>query len=177
MKTLLLPLITGALVLGTGISCAAGPVLVAAPLRPIGECLVTNQVLDWGVVDQRRLVVKTLGSRYYDIQLSHRCRDLNRRPYLSFRDGLQSMPLGSGRGFSPGTGSAAVTTDGRICGDLGDAVVPRSGFQTGLDLPCDIARIRRIDRRAFNDVSGMDARAANAMLDASPSVIRLRSKR
>jgi len=177
MKSFLLALFTGLLVLGTGVSGAAGPGSNGAPLRPTGECLVTQQVLDWGVVDQRRLVVKTLGSRYYDIQLSHRCPNLSRRPYLSFRDGLQSMPLGSGRGFRPGVGADPIARDGRICGDLGDAVVPRSGIQTGLDLPCDIANVRRIDRRAFDDVFGKDSREANAMLDASPSVIRLRSTR
>ncbi|MCY7355166.1 MAG: hypothetical protein LH470_08855 [Lysobacter sp.] len=177
MKTFLLPLLTGALVLGSSVSGAAGPESNGAPLRPVGECLVTQQVLDWGVVDHRRLVVKTLGSRYYDIQLSHRCPNLNRRPYLSFRDGLQSMPIGSGRGFLPGTGSDPVTSDGRICGDLGDAVVPRSGIRTGLDLPCDIASVRRIDRRAFDDVFGKNSREANAMLDASPSVVRPRLSR
>lgn len=172
MKTFLLPLLIGVLMLGTGVSGAAGPGSNGSPLRPTGECLVTQQVLDWGVVDQRRLVVKTLGSRYYDIQLSHRCPDLNRRPYLSFRDGLQSMPLGSGRGLQPGVGADPVTSDGRICGDLGDAVVPRSGIRIGLDLPCDIANVRRIDQRAFDDVLGKDSREANAMLDASPSLVR-----
>ncbi len=87
------------------------------------------------------------------------------------------MQLGSGRGFSPGTGGNPVTNDGRICGDIGDAVVPRSGINTGLDLPCDIASIRRIERRAFDTVFGMDSRSVNAMLDASPSVVRLWSKR
>lgn len=175
MKTIVLSLLGAALVLGTGVSGAAGP--QSPPLRPVGECLVSRQVLDWGVVDQRRLVVKTLGSRYYDVQLTHRCPNLNRRPYLAFRDGLQPMRLGSGRGFSPGTGSDPVTSDGRICGDIGDAVVPRSGFNTGLDLPCDIASVRRIERRAFDTVFNMDSREANAMLDASPSVVRPRSNR
>lgn len=175
MKAIVLSILGGALVLGTGVSGAARP--QSSPLRPVGECLVSRQVLDWGVIDQRRLVVKTLGSRYYDVQLSHRCPDLNRRPYLAFRDGLQPMRLGSGRGFSPGIGSDPVTNDGRICGDIGDAVVPRSGINTGLDLPCDIASIRRIERRAFDTVFGMDAREANAMLNASPSVIRARSNR
>ena len=170
MKTLVLSMLGAALVLGTGVSGAAGP--QSSPLRPVGECLVSRQVLDWGVVDQRRLVVKTLGSRYYDVQLSHRCPDLNRRPYLAFRDGLQPMRLCSGRGFSPWLGSDPVTSDGRICGDIGDAVVPRSGFHTGMDLPCDIASVRRIERRAFDTVFGMDSRSANALLDSSPSVVR-----
>lgn len=175
MKTIVLSLFGAAVVLGTGVSGAVGP--QTAPLRPIGECLVSRQVLDWGVVDNRRLVVKTLGSRFYDVQLTHRCPNLNRRPYLAFRDGLQPMRLGSGRGFSPGTGSNPVTNDGRICGDIGDAVVPRSGISTGSDLPCDIASIRRIERRTFETVFGMDSRSANAMLDASPSVMQPRSNR
>jgi hypothetical protein len=131
---------------------------------------VARQVLDWGVVDDRRLVVKSLGSRYYDIQLSNSCRDLNRRPYLAFRDGLQAMPLGSARGFRRGVGSDPVTTDGRICGDLGDSVVPVSGVRNGLEIPCRIGSIRRIDKDAFEGVFGRDSRSANALLDSAPTI-------
>ncbi|TWH99068.1 hypothetical protein IP90_03247 [Luteimonas cucumeris] len=169
MKTPLTASLATALALAAGLTSAAGPT-PRTPIRPIGECLVARQVLDWGVVDDRRLVVKSLGSRYYDIQLSHSCRDLNRRPYLTFRDGLRPTPLGSARGFRPGTGSDPVTSDGRICGDLGDAVIPVSGVRNGTELPCRIGNIRRIDRATFEGVFGRDSDSANAMLDSAPTL-------
>lgn len=174
MKTSFVFLFATTLCLGTGIAGAAGP---HAPLRPIGECLVSRNVMDWGVVDNRRLVVKTLGSRYYDIQLSHSCRDLNRRPFLSFRDGMQQLPLGSGRGWRRGIGSDPVTSDGRICGDLGDSVIPHSALWTGTEIPCRISSVRRIDRRAFDGVFGKSSEEARRMLDSSPTVQRTTASR
>lgn len=169
MKTSFLFLSATALCLGAGLAGAAGP---HPPLRPIGECMVSRQVLDWGVVDDRRLVVKTLGSRYYDIELTHRCRDLNHRPYLAFRDGMQQP-----RGSRLGGGSDPVTTDGRICGDIGDAVIPHSPFWTGSELTCRIASIRRIDKRAFEGVFGKSSEEARRMLDSSPTVQRTTAAR
>lgn len=136
-------------------------------ISPVGDCMVAKHVTAWGVVDDRRLVVKSLGKRYYDIQLSNDCPDLNRRPYLTFRDGLRPLPLGSARGFRPGVGSDPVTNDGRICGDLGDAVIPVGGVHNGSERPCDISRMRRIDEATFERVFGMDSGTANEMLDAA----------
>ena len=104
MKTPLLALLSSALALGAGVSSAAGPT-PRTPIRPTGECLVARQVLDWGVVDDRRLVVKSLGKRYYDIQLAHSCRDLNRRPYLTFRDSAAAWAATR----SPPTAASAAT--------------------------------------------------------------------
>lgn len=168
MKTPLLALLASALVLGAGVSSAAGPT-PRTPLRPTSDCLVARQVLDWGVVDDRRLVVKSLGKRYYDIQLTHRCRDLNRRPYLTFRDGMQPTPRGPGRGYRGASGDP-LTSDGRICGDLGDAVIPVGGVRDGFEVTCRIGNIRRIDENTFESVFGRDSRSANALLDSAPTV-------
>lgn len=167
MKTPLLAAI--ALVLASGVTTAAGPER-KAPIRPVGDCMVARQVRDWGVVDNRRLVVRTLGDRYYDVELSHSCRDLSRRPLLSFRDGLRPLPLGSGRGFRPGVGRNPVLDDGRICGDLGESVIPHGGVWSGTEIPCRIASVRRIDKRAFDGVFGRSPKQARAMLDASPTL-------
>lgn len=166
-----------ALALGAlGLTHAAGPdartaTPKAPPLRPVGECMVSRQVLDWGVVDDRRVVVRTLGGRYYDVQLQHGCRDMLRRPFLSFHDGPLQLPLGSGRGWRHGVGRDPVTSDGRICGDLGDAVLPRGGLLNGTEIPCRIASVRRIDKRAYDGVFGVDSASANRMLDRSPSLV------
>ncbi|GAA5079921.1 hypothetical protein [Lysobacter panacisoli] len=152
MKTLLLRLSTLALSLGIGASFAGDPVERSAPIRPVGDCLVTRDIIEWGVIGDNRLVVKSLGKRYYDIELKNSCRDLNREPYLAFREGLRPSPLGSARGFDPGTISDPVTSDGRICGDLGDAVIPVSAVHTGLEQPCTIGRIQRIDEATYRRV-------------------------
>jgi hypothetical protein len=158
MKTSILAAI--ALVLASGVTTAAGPVR-KAPIRPIGDCMVARQVRDWGVVDNRRLVVRTLGERYYDVELSHACPELVWRPRLSFREGSGAV---FGRGWNP------VLDDGRICGDLGESVVPHGGAWNGTELACRIASVRRIDKRAFDGVFGRSSPEARAMLDASPTL-------
>ena len=154
MKTPMPSLLALVLSLPFGASFAAEPTEPdrPAPIRPVGDCLVARDVMEWGVVDDQRMVVKSLGRRYYDIQLKASCRDLNRQPYLGFREGLRPSPLGSGRGYNPDTASDPVTADGRICGDLGDAVIPLGGVHTGLELPCTIERIQRIDETTYKQV-------------------------
>ena len=158
-----------ALVLASGVTTAAGPVR-KAPIRPLGDCMVARQVRDWGVVDNRRLVVRTLGNRYYDVELTHTCRDLGRRPLLSFREGPMPIPLGSGLGFRRGVGRDMVLDDGRICGDMGESVIPHGGLWNGTEIPCRIGSVRRIDQRAFDGVFGRSSADARAMLDASPTL-------
>lgn len=152
MKTPLQVLLLTSLALGIGASVAAESPSPSAPIRPMGDCLVTRNVIEWGVIGDNRLVVKSLGKRYYDIQLQNSCKDLNRTAYLGFREGLRPSPLGSARGFNPDTASDPVTNDGRICGDLGDAVIPLSGGKTGLEFPCTIQRIQRIDETTYKQV-------------------------
>jgi len=163
------------------VACASGvtpptETLAAAsvdqpPLRPLGECMVARHVRDWGVIDNQRLVVRSLGERYYDIRLQHRCSALGKRPLLSFSDSLYPLPLGSGRGFRRGVGQDPVLTDGRICGDPGESVIPHGGVWTGTDLPCRIASVRRIDRGTFDGVFGKSPSQARRFLDASPSLL------
>ena len=168
MKPLLL-LAVVSLSLAAGISSAAGPDPQHAPLRPLGECMVARHVRDWGVVDARRLVVRTLGERYYDVRLRHDCRAMVRRPLISFSDSLRPLPLGSGRGYRPDIGRDPVTSEGRICGDMGESVIPHGGFRTGTEIPCRIDSVRRIERQAFEGVFGKSSAEAREFLDASPS--------
>ncbi len=128
-----LPFFALALMTAAAAAAEPPPTPQAPPLRPIAECLRAPQVLEWGVLDRRRLVIKSLGSRYYDVRLTHDCRDLERRPYLAFRSGT--------------LGDRALA--GRVCGDIGDAVIPHSPVRDGLELPCDIASIRRIDASTY----------------------------
>ena len=128
-----------------------GPAVPAAPIRPVGECLKRDQVLDWGVIDPRHLVVKALGKRYYDIRLAHDCPDLLKRPYFSFREGFERQPDPAHRTRAD-IGTDPVTNDGRICGDMGDAVVPHSAILSSSDIPCRIGSIQRIEEAAYQRV-------------------------
>lgn len=155
MKTL--PLLVILLSSTAAVAGERAPTPAAPPLQPVSECLVPDEVRDWGVVDKRRLVVETLGERYYDIKLSFDCSDLQTRPRISFRNGA-----------SNGSTTLAKTAgaDGeRICGDINDAVVPH-GSEPPTGKACDIAQIRRIDKATYEGVFGKPAEEGNALLDA-----------
>lgn len=120
------------------------------PIRPVAQCLRIDRVSDWKAIDDRHLLVKAQGGRYFDIALQDRCGELVGAPYVGFRDGNQPVALGRHRS-SMATAQNPVTTDGRICGDLGDAVIPRDGSNSLPMVPCRIARIRPTDREAWKD--------------------------
>jgi len=158
-----------ALAIVAGPVAAAGPpsdpAAAAEPIRPVGECLKRDQVLDWGVIDQRHLVVKTLGKRYYDIRLARDCPDLLKRPYFSFREGFERQPDPAHRSRTD-IGTDPVTNDGRICGDMGDAVVPHCAIRSNIDIPCRIGSIRRIDETAYERVfEPVDGSERNGAVD------------
>ncbi len=162
-KSSTLPAIVALAVLA-GPAAAADPPsarAASAPIRPVSDCLKRDHVLDWGVIDPRHLVVKALGKRYYDIRLAQDCPDLLKRPYFSFREGFERQPDPAHRTHSD-IGTDPITHDGRICGDMGDAVVPRSARRSNTDIPCRIGSIRRIDEvtyeRVFDPVDGEDRR-------------------
>ncbi len=164
MKTRLLVVLASTLAIA-GVSSAADP-RPPSRITPVGDCLVSRNVTAWGVVDDRRLVVRSLGQRYFDIQLSHSCRDLTRRSQLVFRDGSDFSGPGSVRRSRSG-----ARGDGRICGDIGDAIIPVSGRRTGSELPCDIRSMQRIDAATFDRVFEVDAATANQLLDAAPPFV------
>lgn len=149
--------------------CAiAAPMTVSAyeakRVSPLGECLVAGDLVEWGVVDDKRLVVKSRGKRYYDIQLTHACPDLDRRPYLAFRGGLRPVSQGA---MKADHGSDPVTPERRICGDLGDAVIPMGGRGAAPGLPCDIKVMRRIDEATYKQVFEREPQGAVRILDGA----------
>lgn len=162
MKLITLAPLALFLVSGVTIATETPPTPASAPLQPQSACLVPEQVKNWGVIDNRRLVVETLGRRYYDIQLTADCSDLQTRPRISFRDGSAIGLVGTSATLTKIAGAGGD----RICGDIGDAVIPH-GSAPGITPACDIARIRRIDRRTFDGVFGKSVEAGNALLDAA----------
>lgn len=128
----------------------------ATPIRPIQQCMVASDLQNWAVVDDRRLAVKTLGGRYYDIALTSPCKQMLDAPNLAFR---------SSQSFE---GVAAADRRERICGDVGDAVIP-VGRSTSR-LTCDIASVRRIDAATFDALFGKSPAEGKALLQAAPAV-------
>lgn len=158
---------TSALILFTAtllpVASSAAEPMPGKPITPESDCLVANHVSAWAVVHDKRLVVKSLGGRYYDIQLTRSCPKLQQEHFLSFRNGL--MPVrGSGAKYL----GANERGPARICGNIGDAVRLTRGIG-GTSNPCPIDSIRRIDERAFEAVLGADSYSADKMLDEAPT--------
>jgi len=157
MKAMLLAAATTAL-LTIGAARAADPAAPAAPASdsapaaPLAACMRAGNARNWGLVDQQRLVVETRDGRYFDVELQDKCPASDRKMFLALledRHGLQ---------------------DGRICGDLGDAVLPTGPYRDRLnDHPCRIASLRRIDKATFDQIFELEGDEARRMLDAAPT--------
>ena len=102
-----------------------------APLSPVGECMRAGRAREWGVVDAQRVVVRTWDNRYYDISLKDKCPAMAKKSYLALTEG-------------------GVVRDGRICGEMGEHVVPHGGKANRLnDRPCRIDHLRRMDQEEY----------------------------
>jgi hypothetical protein len=122
-----------------------------APIRPLGACMRAGTPRDWGVVDAKRVVVHTRDGRYYDIGLSNTCPEMARRPWLTVTEGWGRAPR-----------------DGRICGDIGETVVPHGGGYTHVRMPCQVNGIRRIDKATYEAVFRMTPVEGRHYLDTRP---------
>lgn len=101
----------------------AAPVAAAGgPLRPVSTCLDPGRIRHWTAVDARNIAVQT-GDGYYHVKLGVDCDGL--------RDGGMLM-------FRP-----TPSTDGRMCGDSGETVVPESGML------CPVAGVRPLDKDGY----------------------------
>lgn len=155
MKAIHLAVALGAALLaGSGTAPAVEPAPLGhqhQPLRPLGECMRAGRIKDWGVVDARRVVVHTWDGRYYQVSLQDSCPAMAKRAFLSATEGWHApMP------------------DGRICGEMGEALLPHGFHRDRLtDHPCRIANVRRIDRATFDTVFDMTPVEAHRFLDAS----------
>jgi hypothetical protein len=153
MKAIHLAAMLGVLLLaGSGSAPAGEPSSpVHQPLRPLGECMRAGRIKDWGVVDAHRVVVHTWDGRYYDIGLQDSCPTMARRAFLTATEGWHApMP------------------DGRICGEMGEALLPH-GFRPDrlTDHPCRIANLQRIDRKTFDTIFRMTPVEARHFLDGN----------
>ena len=124
----IIPTLFLTLVFGTAVQAAEDP----SPRTPLpsSECINTNQINEWHIVDARRAIVRT-GPKHYLVTLKNNCPNLNHPPGLMFR---------------PSPASSGIS-QGRICGALGETV--RSTNQP----PCAIESVSKINKARFNQLS------------------------
>jgi len=129
MKTTI-PILLLALTIGAGATQAAESRAPRKPL-PAADCINTDQINEWHVVNSRTAIVRT-GPKRYLVTLQSACPHLGTPP--------------SGLIFRPNP-SNAVNNRGRICGEAGETV--RSRRQP----PCAIESVSRIDKARFDRLS------------------------
>lgn len=97
-----------------------------APLRPVGECIDPARVRSWALDGDERLLIDA-GRRHYLVELSTGCPELGINPFIGF---------------------VSRNPSGRICGDIGDRVVPHGSAAAGRGW-CPIQRVNVIDEAQY----------------------------
>ncbi len=116
----------------------AGDDASSRPIKPITDCMDPGRVRAWS--NQGDRVVVDAGRRQYVIELAHGCPELDLNPFLGF---ISHNP------------------SGRICGDVGDRLVPH-GAHASVRRQCSIRGMRMIDRAEYASMmSTADAVAAD----------------
>lgn len=108
---------------------AATPPSSASSL-PAAECIQTDRINDWHIVDARTAIVRT-GPKNYQVTLKSDCPQLSHPPGLIFR----SSPNHQGM------------TQGRICGSIGETVHSRG------QPPCAIESVNLIDETHYKQLT------------------------
>jgi hypothetical protein len=103
---------------------------------PYAQCIQTDKINEWHVVDKRTALVRT-GPYRYAVHLKADC------PRLGI--GVPGFVLRASE-------SGKAAGDGRICGGLGETVVARD------QPPCAIASVERIDQADFERMRKQAAR-------------------
>ncbi|TCV94708.1 hypothetical protein EC912_103193 [Luteibacter rhizovicinus] len=100
------------------------------PLRPIGECLRTDRINDYHVINDKTVILRN-GPNYFIVKTSVAC---------------PRVDLGGGIRFR--TNEANKSMDAfTICGDINEAVIRRD------DPPCPVASVERTDEATYTKMS------------------------
>lgn len=142
MKPVLTGLLPLALALAAGTAAAQTPPAHPSytPLRPVSECLRTDRINEWHIVNARTLTVRTGPDRYL-VKLQADCPRLSYGP-----PGITFDANASNKAVAPFS----------ICGEAGETV--RSSQQP----PCAIASVGKIDKAEFDRLSAHAKRSGNA---------------
>lgn len=106
----------------------------ASPLRA-ADCIHTDRINDWHIVDARTAIVRT-GPKNYLVRLGSDCPQLSHPPGLIFSSSHNHQGM----------------NQGRICGSLGETVHSRG------QPPCAIKSVQLIDKSRYEQLSGEAAR-------------------
>lgn len=96
---------------------------------PAADCIRTDRIDDWHIVNARTAIVRT-GPKNYLVTLRHDCPKLSHPPGLIFSHS-------NGQGIAQGT----------ICGSVGETVHSRD------QPPCAIESVRLIDKPHYQQLS------------------------
>ena len=140
------PALTGLLALSLAVAASAAPAQTKpkapayAPLRPVADCLRTDRINEWHIVNTRTLTVRTGPDRYL-VKLQVDCPRLSYGPPVLL--------------FHSNSANQAVIPFS-ICGEAGESV--RAHGQP----PCPIQSVRKIDKAQFDKISAHARRNGSA---------------
>ena len=109
------------------------------PLRPVADCLRTDRINEWHIVDPRTLAVRT-GPDRYEVKLQVACPRLRYGPPTLL--------------FHSSPANQAVIPFS-ICGEAGESV--RALNQP----PCPIQSVRKIDKATFDQLKAHASRSGS----------------
>lgn len=112
-----------------GIAHAQNPSPEYHPIRPISDCLRTDRINQWYVVDHKTVIVKT-GPDNYLVKLQSDCPRLGIGQSLRFRANQSNRQVGYGA----------------ICGEAGETLSSRD------QPPCAIQSVAKIDKDQFKQL-------------------------
>lgn len=110
------------------------------PLRPVSQCLRTDRITEWHVVDARTLTVRTGPDRYV-VKLGADCQRLGYGPPT-----LHFHASPAGKAVAPFS----------ICGEMGETVSSPN------QPPCAIQSVRKVDKAQFDALSAKARRSGSA---------------
>lgn len=129
MKKLVPTLLFALTAAASAVQAAPSPASSTSPL-PAADCIRTDRVNDWHIVNARSAIVRT-GPRNYLVTLKSDCPQLSHPPGLIFRTSPNHQGM----------------TEGRICGSIGETVHSRG------QPPCAIESVRLIDKVRYGQLS------------------------
>ena len=128
-----------ALAANVALAQAKPPPPAYTPLRPVANCLRTDRITEWHIVNPRTVTVRTGPDRYL-VKLQVAC------PRLSY--GPPTLLFHSNR-----ANQAVIPFS--ICGEAGETVRARD------QPPCPIQSVRKIDKAEFDKLSAHASRSGS----------------